>query len=61
MSKYLKAATGVAGVLVGVLVAVSGVLPEAYRPYAAVVVALATAVGVYHAPYVPSGKLDAAG
>ena len=43
-----KYAVAVIGVLVQV--ASAGVLPEKYQPWAAVVVALATALGVYHVP-----------
>ena len=45
MSKYLKATAGVAGVVVAALVAATDVLPYQDRPYAAAVVAVATALG----------------
>lgn len=51
IARYRKAAVAVAGVLGQVLAA--GVLPPTWQPWAAVALALATALGVYQVPNAP--------
>jgi len=52
MSRYRKAAAAAAGVLAQLVAA--GAIPEQWRPWASVVLAVATALGVYAAPNSPA-------
>lgn len=63
MSRYRKALVAVTGAGLQLLAfaataADSGLLPESWRPWAAVVIALATAAGVYR---VPNARLELPG
>lgn len=62
MSRYRKALVALGGAALQALAyaataADSGLLPEAWRPWASVVIALATALGVYRVPNATEGAV----